>query len=364
MSQADREPGARTETDAGGPDASAGPGPVCLRIDRHSHPDPAVRARVWQAATSVSMETTLEPGDLDGFEGSVGIHPVGPFLAVDLSLAPATLVRGASSRATWKHDHIIVDCMVSGRMHGHVGGRPVDLRAGDCLMLDLKGGMRLRVDHMRLVGLIMPRAVFQAAAPVALAVDGLVFEAASPAGQVVGPLLTSLVAQAENIPGRAALALARAVVGVTAAFVAPERIVPGGEAPDRLPAALPSLAQLRRFIDREAARPDFGVESLCVQFGLSRSMLYRVFAPDGGVAAVIRRRRAALAVGLLTGPGAAGLTAAEVARASGFGTERSLRNALHELYGASPRTILREGIAAETRDEVAAAEIGRLFDDL
>jgi AraC-like DNA-binding protein len=356
------DPDAETAADEAGADASARPGPVRMRIDRHSHPDPAARARVWQAATSVSMETALEPGDLDGFEGSLGVHPVGPFLAVELALASATLVRGASSRAMWKHDHIIVDCMVSGRMHGHVGGRPVDVRAGDCLVVDLKGGMQLRVDRMRLVGLIMPRAVFQAAAREAVAVDGTVFGAASPAGRVLGPLLTSLTAQVDDLPDRAALALARAVVGVTAAFVAPERTVPGGEGPDRHTVALPSLAQLRRFIDREAIRPEFGVESLCAQFGLSRSMLYRVFAPDGGVAAVIRRRRAALAVGLLTGPDASGLTTAGVARASGFGTERSLRNALHEFYGASPRTILREGITAETRDEVAAAEIGRLFD--
>jgi AraC-like DNA-binding protein len=362
MRQAEMD--AEAEPGVGGADASARPGPVRLHVDRHSHPDPAVRARVWQAATSVSMETALEPGDLDGFEGSVGVRPVGPFLAVDLSLRPATLIRGVNSRATWRHAHIIVDCMVSGRMHGHVGGRPVDVGAGDCLMLDLKGGMQLRVDHMRLVGLIMPRAVFQAAASEAVAVDGIVFAAASPAGQVVGPLLTSLVAQAGSLPDRAALALARTVVEATAAFVAPERTAPGGEALGRLPVALPNLAQLRRFIDREAARPEFGVASLCAQFGLSRSMLYRVFAPEGGVAAVIRRRRAALAVGLLAQPDTSGRTMAGVALASGFRTERSLRNALHEFYGVSPRTILREGIAAETRDEVAAAEIGRLFDDL
>ncbi|KQP30484.1 hypothetical protein ASF49_13290 [Methylobacterium sp. Leaf104] len=357
-------PEAETEPDEVGAGTAATPEPIRLRVDRHSHPDPAVRARVWQAATSVSMETTLASGDLDGFEGSVGVHPVGAFLAVDLSLAPATLVRGPSSRALWKHDHIIADCIVSGRMHGHVGGRPVDLRAGDCLLVDLKGGMHLRVDHMRLVGLIMPRAVFQAAAGEAVAVDGVVFAAGGPAGRVLGSLLTSLAAQAEGIPDRAALALARAVVGVTAAFVAPERTLPGGAASDRGPVALPPLAQLRRFIDREAARPEFGVDSLCTQFGLSRSMLYRVFAPDGGVAAVIRRRRAALAVRLLTQPDASQLSMAGVARASGFGTERSLRNALHEFYGASPRTIMREGIEAETRDEAAAVAISRLFDDL
>ncbi|AMB44400.1 helix-turn-helix domain-containing protein [Methylobacterium sp. AMS5] len=357
------EPEAETEPSKDGEDSATVPEPVHLRVDRHSHPDPTVRARVWQAATSVSMETALAPGDLDGFEGSVGVHPIGPFLAVDLSMAPATLVRGTSSRALWKHDHIIADCMVSGRMHGHVSGRPVDVRAGDCLIVDLKGGMHLRVDPMRLVGLIMPRAVFQAAAGEAAAVDGVVFAAGSPAGQVLGPLLTSLAAGVGNIPDRAALALARAVVGVTAAFVAPERKVPG-EASERVPAAPPPLAQLRRFIDREAARPDFGVESLCVQFELSRSMLYRVFAPDGGVAAVIRRRRAALAVRLLTQADSAALPLAEVARASGFGTERSLRNALQEFYGASPRTIMREGIEAETRDEAAAAEISRLFDDV
>ncbi len=67
---------------------------------------------------------------------------------------------------------------------------------------------------------------------------------------------------------------------------------------------------------------------------------------------------------LLTGLDASGLTVAEVARASGFGTERSLRNALHELYAPRRARSCATGLAAERRDEVSAAEIGRLFDDL
>ena len=86
----------------------------------------------------------------------------------------------------------------------------------------------------------------------------------------------------------------------------------------------------RRFIDREAARPAFGAESLRAPFGPSRSMLYREFG-----------RRAARAVDLRTRPDAVGLTTAAVARA-----------------------IMRDGVGPKTTDEVSAAAIGRLFDDL
>ncbi|RVU19151.1 AraC family transcriptional regulator [Methylobacterium oryzihabitans] len=345
--------------------APGAPGPVRVRVDRDSHPDPVARAQAWREATSVSMDTAVEPGDLAAFAGSVGVHPVGPFLVTDLCLGPATLLRSQSVRAEWEHDHVIADCVVSGRLHGQIGGRAVDAGPGDCLMVDLKGGMHARVvDGTRILGLIMPRVVFEAATGEPGAVDGVVFAAASPAGAVLGGLLTSLAAQVDRLPDRAALALARAVVAVSAAFVVPRSAAPAGGDPDRPPVALPTLAQLRRFIDREAARPELGIESLCAQFGLSRTMLYRVFAPAGGVAAVIRQRRAALAVDLLTRLDASGLTVVEVARASGFGTERSLRNALRELYGATPRTIMRDGLVAERRNEVSAAEIGRLFDDL
>lgn len=131
-------------------------------------------------------------------------------------------------------------------------------RAGDCLPGDRKGGMDLRVDLTRLVGLICR-----------------------------------------------------------------------GWCP-RLRKANRSRSIARRFIDREAARPAFGAESLCAQFGPSRSMLYREFG-----------RRAARAVELLTRPDAVGLTTAAVTRA-----------------------IRRDGVGPKTTDEVSAAAIGRLFDDL
>ncbi|WCS28910.1 AraC family transcriptional regulator (plasmid) [Methylobacterium sp. NMS14P] len=344
--------------------SSAAPEPVLLRFDRQTHPDPSARARAWQAAMSVSMDTVFEPGDLENFVGIAGVRPLGPFILCDLTTTTGTALRQRMTRAKWKHDHVILDVLVSGTLRGEIGGTAVSLGVGDCVMFDLCGGMRLRLDRTRVIGLIMPRAVFDKHVGGHIAVDGLVFEATTPQAQVIGPLLTSLNAQAAHLPDPVVRALALAVVSVTAACIAPVRAVKDRSQRKHTSKPSATLARLRRFIDRQAAQPEFGVETLCTQFELSRTALYRLFKPAGGVAEAIRRRRAALAVQILMRPGSSPVKGAEIAHASGFGNERSLRNALREFYSASPREIIRDRGANLKQRERPAADFGQLFDGL
>jgi AraC-like DNA-binding protein len=51
------------------------------------------------------------------------------------------------------------------------------------------------------------------------------------------------------------------------------------------------LARARRLIDAELMKPDLGSDSLCAELGVSRSRLYRLFEPLGGIASYVRRQR-------------------------------------------------------------------------
>lgn len=340
------------------------PAHVRLRFDRGTHPDPVARAHAWCVATSVSMETAFEPGDLNGFAGSVHVRPIGPYLLADLSLSTGTILRQRSTRIRWEHDHVILDLIVTGALTGLIGGTSVSLKAGDCATVDLRGGMRLCCEDARFIGLVIPRSLFVRQAGTGVAIDGRVFEATSAEAQALGSLLGSLVAQAERLADPVAAALAQAAVDILVACMTPRRQRWAGGSDAATSGKPPTLAQLRRFIDRYAAGPEFDAETICTRFGLSRTALYRIFAPAGGVAEAIRRRRAAIAVRLLAQPGATTLKIPKIAQASGFGTERSLRNAVRDLYGVSPREIIRNGIAAVSKHEPLDQEIGRMFDEL
>lgn len=61
----------------------------------------------------------------------------------------------------------------------------------------------------------------------------------------------------------------------------------------RLPAAaVPAvLLAIRRHIETHLGAANLSAEAIAVQFGLSRSALYRLFEPLGGVADYVRKRR-------------------------------------------------------------------------
>ena len=51
------------------------------------------------------------------------------------------------------------------------------------------------------------------------------------------------------------------------------------------------MHRARRFVGRQLADPDLTPEILCTELGVSRSRLYRLFEPLGGISAYIRRQR-------------------------------------------------------------------------
>ena len=120
------------------------------------------------------------------------------------------------------------------------------------------------------------------------------------------------------------------------------------------------MARLSRHIHRHATDPGYDADALARANGLSRSALYKLFQPSGGIAVAIRRRRAALALRLLMD--GEGLNLPDVAKSSGFSNERALRRALWAEYDATPSALRRAGQARD-RDGPDLA-IGALFDNL
>lgn len=70
-------------------------------------------------------------------------------------------------------------------------------------------------------------------------------------------------------------------------------IVPAGPGPagDMRPVQASILERARRIVQQRLGSPSLGVDELCHELAVSRSQLYRLFEPLGGVMHYIRRRR-------------------------------------------------------------------------
>ena len=99
---------------------------------------------------------------------------------------------------------------------------------------------------------------------------------------------------------------------------------------------LETFITIRRFIDRNLAAPKLGPEMIAASFGLSRSTLYRLFEPTGGLSAYIRDVRMRRAYEEITSPARANRRIGPAAFALGFRNFSAFSRAFRETYGLTP----------------------------
>lgn len=338
--------------------------PVHLRFDAFTHPDPTARTDAWRDAMSLSVDVAFTPEEAESFAGRLDFHPLGTVLLVEAETTAHTMIRDKSTIARTGEAHLILDVFPKGGFVGSVGGRRMTVGPGDGLLLDLKGTLHARMQATRFIGVIMPRRMFRAHARGAKAVHGLQLAATTPEARLLGSVLEGFLAQAPGLAGPRATALGDSLVGLITACIGAAGSTPSVRRVTQMPPidAQPGLAQVRRYIERHAADPALDPERLCATFGLSRAALYRLLKPAGGVAELIRHRRAAIARRLLVHPGDLYGSLEAIARASGFSGASSLRRALLDIYGVPPSKLW--GAPTEQADAlgVHGTRIGALFD--
>ena len=97
-------------------------------------------------------------------------------------------------------------------------------------------------------------------------------------------------------------------------------------------------ARIKRLIRQNLGAATLGPARLCAQAGMSRSQLYRLLEPSGGVARHIQQERLRAAYRLLADP-AECRGIAQVAEAVGFFEPSSFSRAFRQEYGCTPRDL-------------------------
>ncbi|WDD93619.1 AraC family transcriptional regulator [Burkholderia sp. FERM BP-3421] len=114
---------------------------------------------------------------------------------------------------------------------------------------------------------------------------------------------------------------------------------PGADVAEQSPYGAEHLQHERakQYIEANLDSPDLKVEQICREVGLSRSALYRLFAPMDGVATYIRRRRLIKIRGHLLAHQASHRTISELAYRYGFNSPTQFCRAYKQYFGYTPR---------------------------
>lgn len=207
----------------------------------------------------------------------------------------------------------------------------VDVPAGVISFNDLtQPYRRSRVPETDSLILVLPRSSIASVLPDEDALHGLILQGG--AGRLLADHLRSLVAHRQAITTVDAAHIAQATLHMVAACARPS-----AEALERASAPLDAVRfrAAKRFVRAHLTTP-LRIDDMVKALGMSRSQLYRLFEPEGGVARYLTRQRLAAVRDALDDP-LDRRSIGEIGAAFGFGSSAALSSAFRQAFGLNPR---------------------------
>lgn len=265
----------------------------------------------------------------------------------ELMLARTTSIsqswaRSSSTVARDGMDHYMIQLFVEGGMEAEHKRGCTSVENKSLVVFDLAQEMSSRTSCFSNLSLIVPR---DALAGLLRSPDDQHMRTL-PASIPVVALLVDHMIGLERMKDQIAFTQARDIAAATVALAA--ACLNGCEpnAPSRMRESfLPQMITIKRLIQQQLSDPHLSVNRIAQMAGISRTKLYAIFEPVGGVNAYVREKRLRSALGALLDSRKQYRPIYEIAAECGFANESAFSRAFRQRFGCSPREA-REGIAA------------------
>lgn len=302
------------------------------------------RFDAWRQSISVVFDVApLAHAGTEAFKASVEATHLGSLLVGDLHFGGQQFSRSRPRVVRDGMDHYLVQWYRRGGFVGQADdGQDLVVQASDIVLFDLSRTQRTFARPSHVLSLVLPREVVDDALGSAGSWHGTVLRANSIFGGLLADHLASMHRRLPSVTMQDAPAVACATVQMIAACVDPS-LRNLSHARDELNNV--TLDRVQQFIARHLAQP-LTPGMLCNQFGMSRSLLYRLFEPLGGVASYIQQRRLLRAFHALSNPLNRRLRVTEIAARVGFVSAAHFSRAFHVAFGVTPSDVRAMALAA------------------
>ncbi len=302
------------------------------------HLSPREQFDAWHESISVIFDVApLAQSRLDrGFEATVRGYHLGGLLVSQVDFEGQRFLRDKRRAIADGLDHYLVQLYATGGLIGACGDRERVLRPGDVQILDLAQPNITAAKASGTIAIVVPRDTLRRALPTAGDLHGLVLRGDSGTGGLLADYMRSLVARADAITMADAPLIAQATTDMIAACSHTT-----AETVERARTAIEMtmLERIQRHISTRLDSPELHAEALCGLFGISRTRLYRLFEPLGGVASYIQEQRLGRAYAELSNPARNHRRIYEIAFGLGFSSEAHFSRIFRSTFGLSPSDV-------------------------
>jgi len=279
-----------------------------MHLSTVSLPNPSAEARFTFSARIYAMPRAI----LMGCQGTTLI----------MTRGPALIAHGA--------DQLLIFLQIEGSVEGDTAGRRVRLQAGDVAIIDCARPFHGVATDYRTLMIVIARANVPAAL-LSLEPHGLVFPRDSGAARLIGEAIRALYAQAGHLTVSEA---ETATVGIVAMTTTLARLKLTGR--EFGPVRSKRKAALE-YIDAHLGNARLGPGEIADAAHLSRASLYRLLAAEGGIRAVLLKRRLDEALRLMLEDDREERSLKEMFRCCGFGSASQFSRAFRARFGVPPR---------------------------
>lgn len=311
--------------------------------------EPALRNDYWREITRPFFETLLQANDSEVLlEGSVSSRFIGKLTAGRSTFNTQHYRRDRRIIRQGGLDHsYLIQLRLTGTTEADCEGRSISIAPGDVTLFDLDRGWTSIASSGATLSIVLPREPIDKVAS-GRSLHSTVFKAASPVTRVLADFITSLYGLPTNVDSADTSAIDEAAIAFFASVLEQRAL---NEVPED-----PVFSQILRrrvteFIEANLTRPDLGPVLLMHRFRISRAHLYRIFAPAGGVATVVRDKRLDAAYQKLTRLSGVESSITEIAYELGFSSSNQFLRAFRARFGITPSDARQEGALSGPADQ-------------
>ena len=291
--------------------------------------------------------------DLDRFDARLDLSLIGDVILGNCRTVAQPFSRSPLKVAHEPNDMFMIQVFAEGETRARIGTREVVAGPGDFWIIDLAEPIEAVNSDFQNFSIVVPRSLIERNLRNPDGHHLRRIPGDAPMARIFNSFLQGLDGSVGSMTVGEAAELAPATARLSEALL---NIDTGHSRADMDGSAAEQVLRLtaRRMIEINLAEPEMTPDTVAALLGVSRSKLYRVFAPLGGIASYIRMRRLKRSLADLLDLDQADRPIYEIAYRWAFTSESDYSRAFRRQFGRSPREARGAWLGG-----TAAATVGR-----